>query len=248
VLVVLWLALALADTVANVSADEMADQIQAHPGVRLVHVWATWCGPCVKEFDGLGALTKELSRRGLQVFGVSVDRNAGATRAFLSEHPTGWTHLRVTDGSLGGAIKSLGGRYGGGIPYNLLLDTDGSVLASWSGASSPKAIRARIEPHLSSGVAWTGPSAAQLEAMTQGMLVVTLEGRDGDPVFIDNWNAGPLPLQSEVIGGLHDVRIEGEAGTVRLDQFLVEFDDSGRSVLDVGALTQQEPAQTAPAE
>jgi thiol-disulfide isomerase/thioredoxin len=235
-MVLLWLALALADTPTDVTASEAAGRIQARRNVRLVHVWATWCGPCVREFDDLTALTRQLGPRGLQVIGLSVDASAGPPKAFLEDRRTGWTQLRVTDGrGLPDALASVGGSFRGVIPYNLLLDADGAVLASWTGAASADAVKRRVEPHLS-GSGWTGPSAAQLEAMTQGMLAVDLAGREGDAVFIDNWRAGTVPLRTEVIGGLHDLRIEGEAGTVRLDQFLIEFVD-GVAEVDVAALT-----------
>ena len=51
------------------------DSARIAPGepVTLLHVWATWCGPCEKEFPEIEALQKEFGPRGLRIVAVSVD-------------------------------------------------------------------------------------------------------------------------------------------------------------------------------
>jgi thiol-disulfide isomerase/thioredoxin len=57
-------------------------------GVMLVNIWATWCGPCVKEMPTLAALEKEYGPKGLKVIPVSVDRekDTDAAKAFIAKH------------------------------------------------------------------------------------------------------------------------------------------------------------------
>jgi len=53
----------------------------------LLNIWATWCGPCVKEIASLDALQAELGPKGLIVIAVSVDREgAAALPAFYKRH------------------------------------------------------------------------------------------------------------------------------------------------------------------
>ena len=46
----------------------------------------------------------------------------------------------------------------------------------------------------------------------QGSVKLTMPGRDGDPVYIDGWNAGTLPVETDLAEGPHVFRVEGPAG------------------------------------
>jgi len=230
----LWLLslVALADTPQTIPTDEVTRVVRQGMGLRLVHVWATWCKPCVAEFDRLDALTEEWHGQGLTVVALSLDPDDAPLERFLRDKRTTWQHyrLRDLDGQLRSEFADLGGHYDGAVPTNLLLGADGSVLHEWSGTVSEAELRQRIEPHLSGPVGSTGPTAAQLAAVETGTLTVVLEGREGDPVYIDNWNAGTLPLTTEIVSGLHDFRVEGEAGTVQAEGVQVAFDRGATTV------------------
>src|SRR5512147_3271193 len=48
-------------------------RIAAGEPMTLVHVWATWCGPCRQEFPELEAIQREFGPGGLRIVAVSVD-------------------------------------------------------------------------------------------------------------------------------------------------------------------------------
>jgi len=235
----LWLTVALADTPQTIPTAHVERIVRQGMGLRLVHVWATWCGPCVKEFDRLDDVTEELHGQGLSVVALSVDRGDEPLENFLEDKRTTWQHYRIREG--GGALAeqlgALGGTYQGSVPYSLLMSPEGDVIDQWSGALPASALRKRIEPHLT-GPTSSGPTAAQLAAVEMGTITVVLEGRDGDPVFIDNWNAGVLPLTTEIISGHHDFRVEGEEGTHAADGVLVAFDGGASATIDLAAPPQ----------
>jgi len=54
----------------------------------VVHFWATWCKPCIKEMPTMLALTRRLASQGITVLWVSMDRG-GATDVtpFLDKNP-----------------------------------------------------------------------------------------------------------------------------------------------------------------
>lgn len=52
--------------------------------VAVVHVWATWCGPCVRELPQIQALADSLSGDGVAVVAVS-DEDPKKVRAFLEK-------------------------------------------------------------------------------------------------------------------------------------------------------------------
>lgn len=107
----------------------------------LVNLWATWCGPCVKEMPTLEALAARTGDR-LKVLTVSQDRDG------IDIAPTfakgGFTRLqpyRDTQQELGFAIGS------GMLPTTVLYDADGKEV--W---------------RVTGGMDWNGPRANTLLA------------------------------------------------------------------------------------
>jgi thiol-disulfide isomerase/thioredoxin len=111
-----------------------------NPGRRtLVNVWATWCGPCLKEMRELEEIRGVLAAGGIDIVGLNVDTDDDADiPAFLRR--TGATYPIA----LGGvpAVEALYATEELIVPMSLLLDEDGTVreiIAGWS-----EAIRTRL--------------------------------------------------------------------------------------------------------
>ena len=49
-------------------------RIATGEALTLLHVWATWCGPCQQEFPEIETLQREFGPRGLRIVAVSVMR------------------------------------------------------------------------------------------------------------------------------------------------------------------------------
>ncbi|MFC5571491.1 TlpA family protein disulfide reductase [Lysobacter yangpyeongensis] len=91
----------------------------------LVNVWASWCGPCVKEMPELDRFARSQAANGMQVVGIALDEPE-AVRAFLRRVPVAYPVLVDAPGP-GDAGVRLGNRKGV-LPYSVLLDADGRVL------------------------------------------------------------------------------------------------------------------------
>ena len=54
--------------------------------LRLINVWATWCGPCVEEFPDLTDIARKFSRREFELITISLDQLSHTERAKKLEH------------------------------------------------------------------------------------------------------------------------------------------------------------------
>lgn len=105
----------------------------------LVNFWATWCPPCVEELPLLDRFFKQNSSNGWQVIGLAVDKPE-AVRQFLAKSPVSFPVVMAGVGGMS-VGKSLG-NLAGGLPFTVVLGSDGSVLNRKIGKVSPQDLEA----------------------------------------------------------------------------------------------------------
>ncbi len=112
-----------------------------HKGrVLLVNFWATWCGPCKMEIPHLIELQKKYGPRGLQVVGLSIDREGMAVvRPFAEKQGFNYPILMAPEG----AQKAFGGVEA--IPASFLIDKNGKVVHSVEGLVTQDQLAPKIE-------------------------------------------------------------------------------------------------------
>ena len=71
----------------------MFDLDEPIEGALLVNFWATGCPPCVEETASLEGLHRRLGSKGLNVLGVSVDKDWGVVNRFVARHDVTFTVL-----------------------------------------------------------------------------------------------------------------------------------------------------------
>ena len=92
----------------------------------LVDFWVSWCGPCRKENPNVVNSYKKYKDKGFDVFGVSFDENRDKWIQAIEKDGLAWQ--QVSD--LKGWQNEAGKLYGvTSIPFNLLLDPQGKILA-----------------------------------------------------------------------------------------------------------------------
>ncbi|WP_336069766.1 TlpA disulfide reductase family protein [Mesoflavibacter sp. CH_XMU1404-2] len=111
-----------------------------------IDVWATWCGPCIREIPYLKELEKDMHDKNIQFVSISVDDGRGYKNDAEAARE-GWIKM-VADKELGGIqlLSDAGWKADfiqgfkiNSIPRFLLLDPEGNVVdADAKRPSSPK--------------------------------------------------------------------------------------------------------------
>lgn len=90
----------------------------------LINVWATWCGPCIKEMPELAEFAQAQGTQGVQVVGLALD-DIDAVRAWLKRLPSPYPHYRDDAGPRDAGVVL--GNPAGVLPYTVLVDAGGIV-------------------------------------------------------------------------------------------------------------------------
>ncbi len=95
------------------------------PGLCLVDLWASWCGPCRAEIPYIKDAKKKVSQ--LQVIAISIDENSSKWKeAITADCSDGFIHLLDNKGWKSEIIKRLSITE---IPQNFLINEKGIIVA-----------------------------------------------------------------------------------------------------------------------
>jgi peroxiredoxin len=109
----------------------------------LLNFWASWCAPCLEEMPALDQLQAKFGERAPIVIGIAMDDPA-RVRSFLAEHPVKYPILL---GRLDSPSTSLElGNMREVLPYSVLIDANGRILAAQTGILSSAQIQRWLEP------------------------------------------------------------------------------------------------------
>ena len=104
--------------------------------VTLVNLWATWCGPCLKEMPDLQAFSAKQGSTGVHVVGIALD-DPDAVRAFLVQHGIEYPILVDAPGPADAGVHL--GNVAGVLPFSALVGADGRLIKTKVGPFADEA-------------------------------------------------------------------------------------------------------------
>lgn len=92
----------------------------------LLDFWASWCGPCIAQFDHLKVLDKKYQHKGLKIIGINIDTKEKLWKNAVKQHKIPWLTLSDLNGDESEPYKIFNIRE---IPTLYLLDSNYNLLA-----------------------------------------------------------------------------------------------------------------------
>ena len=107
----------------------------------LIDFWATWCPPCIDEIPMIKSIAETYRDQGLEVVGVSLDREEKALRDFVKQEKLSYVQVFDKD-----KARTIAKSYGvWGIPSVFLVNKNGVINAlKLRGTRTEAAVRALL--------------------------------------------------------------------------------------------------------
>jgi thiol-disulfide isomerase/thioredoxin len=98
--------------------------------IRLINVWASWCGPCVIEFPDLVIIDRIYRSRQFEFISINTDKltKKESVLNFLKKQEASNKNYIFNGGNIYDLVEAIDPAWQGGIPYTLLVEPGGHVI------------------------------------------------------------------------------------------------------------------------
>lgn len=117
--------------------------------LRLINVWATWCGPCVTEFPDFITINRMYRRRDFEFISISADDPAKEAKVlqFLKKQQASNTNYLFSTADKYKLIEAIDPAWQGALPYTLLVEPGGKIVYGKEGTIKPDQLKKLIVDH-----------------------------------------------------------------------------------------------------
>jgi len=112
-----------------------------------IDVWATWCGPCIREFPALKELVKEYDEKDIEFVSISIDskNDYNKWKKMVAEKNIGGIHLYDDEGLSSDFMRAFSVSL---IPRFMMIDPQGKIITAKAPRPSSKEVRKFIDGYL----------------------------------------------------------------------------------------------------
>ncbi len=134
-------------TLEEISTEGVKALVQQKPKkLRLINVWATWCGPCVTEFPDLVEINLMYRHRDFEFISISADKLANKEKVhdFLKKMHASSKNYIFNETDNYALIEAVDENWQGAIPYTMLIRSDGEIIYAQQDAIDPLEVKRKI--------------------------------------------------------------------------------------------------------
>ncbi len=121
--------------------------------LRLINVWATWCGPCVAELPDFMTINRMFRQRDFELVTVSADKPDKKDKALATLkrlQASNKNYIFNSDDAYK-LIELIDPKWQGALPYTLLIEPNGKVVYQKQGTINPQEMKRIIVDNPSVG-------------------------------------------------------------------------------------------------
>jgi thiol-disulfide isomerase/thioredoxin len=137
--------------IEEINTDEIRKLVQNNGNkLRLINIWATWCGPCIIEFPDFIIIDRMYRGRDFEFISVSADKLNKKEKAleFLKKSEAANKNYIYSGSNTYDLIEAVDKEWQGALPYTLLIAPGGEILMKTPGTIDPLTVKRTIVEYL----------------------------------------------------------------------------------------------------
>ena len=137
-------------TVNEISVDGIKEIIHnKSKKLRLINVWATWCGPCTLEFPDFIIIDRMYRGREFEFVSISTDKleNREKVLTFLKGQQASNNNYIFSGSDIYQLIEAVDPNWKGALPYTILVETGWKIVYRQPGTINPGKMKKLIVEH-----------------------------------------------------------------------------------------------------
>ena len=123
--------------VKDIYGNEVTEEIFKDKKITMINIWATSCGPCLREIPYLQEIYAEKKEDGFNLVGIVADGysedNLEVAKKIIEKNNVEYTNLLMAEGSLKEIVSEF--QY---VPVTLYVDSEGKIKEVFSAGAETK--------------------------------------------------------------------------------------------------------------
>lgn len=117
--------------------------------LRLINVWASWCGPCMLEYPEFIVVQRMFGARDFEFVSISADKVEQEAKALkvLTEKQSAVTNYLFSGADTYALIEAVDKNWNGALPYTVLVEPGGKIVWQHQGEVDFAALKRTIVEH-----------------------------------------------------------------------------------------------------